>query len=291
MQAVLIDTYSLFFRAYYALPPMQTSRGEPTSALYGFSLLLLKILREHRPLELAFALDAPQKTFRHELYSAYKAQRGGVPDDLAGQLDRLRELMAAFGVPTLSVPGFEADDVLATLARELRTKGQPVLAVSGDRDLLQLTQDGTEVLFLGARGKEPVVYDADAVQRRYGIVPELLPSWVALAGDPSDNLPQVPGIGARTATRLIEEFGTIANLLAHLDAVTPSRIRDVLRDHAEQALRTEQLARLRTDVPLPGDLRAGRVDKGALERLQALFVELEMRSLIPRLEALGSQSG
>jgi DNA polymerase-1 len=286
VQGVLIDTYSVFFRAYYALPPMQTSQGESTSALYGFSVLLLKILREHRPVELAFALDAPQKTFRHERYEGYKAQRDSVPYALAGQLDRLRQLITALAVPTFCVPGFEADDILATLAHELRARGQPVLAVSGDRDLLQLAQDGSRLLFLGARGKAPVIYDARAVEQRYQVRPDQLPSWVALAGDPSDNLPPVPGIGSRTASRLIAEFGTISNLLARLDAVTPARIRETLRAHAEQARLTEDLARLRTDVPLGEGARAATLDRAAFGRLRQLFAELEFKSLVNRVDVL-----
>jgi DNA polymerase-1 len=288
MPALLVDTYSVFFRAFYALPPMSTSRGEPTSALYGFCVLLLKILREYRPARLAFALDVPERTFRHEEFQAYKAQRLRVPDALASQFDRLAQLLEAFDVPTFGVPGFEADDVIATLARALRAQGEEVLAVSGDRDLFQVTWDGTRVLFTGARGQEPVVYDAAAVKTRYGVDPLQLPSWVALAGDPSDNLPQVPGIGARTATKLIASFGSVAGLLAHADEVKPAKVRDALLAHAEQARTVEQLARLRTDVPLVIGACAEAVRDAAFDRLAVLFAELEFKSLVLRLEALRS---
>jgi DNA polymerase-1 len=282
--AVLIDTYSVFFRAFYALPPMQTSTGEPTSALYGFSVLLLKVLREHAPVELAFAVDAPQKTFRHEEFEDYKAQRDGVPDGLAGQFDRLRQLLDAFEVPTFCIPGVEADDVIATLAHELSSK-RPALVVSGDRDLLQVTRDGARVLFIGARGKEPVIYDAAAVETRYGIRPELLPSWVALAGDPSDNLPKVPDIGARTASKLISEYGNIASVLKNVEKVKPPRVRDALVGFAHQARTVERLATLRTNVPLGEGPLVAEVSDAALDRLRDLFLELEFKSLVARLDA------
>jgi DNA polymerase-1 len=284
MPAVLLDTYSVFFRAFYALPPMQTSRGEPTSALYGFSVILLKVLREHAPAALAFAIDAPQKTFRHEEFEDYKAHRGGVPDGLSSQFERLRQLLDALEVPTFCIPGVEADDIIATISHELGTR-QPVLAVSGDRDLLQVTRDGSQVLFIGARGKEPVVYDAAAVEARYGIRPELLPSWVALAGDPSDNLPQVPGIGARTASKLIAEYGTIAELLKNVQKVKPHKVRDALVGFAHQARTVERLATLRTDVPLGDGPLVAEVRDPALDRLRGVFVDLEFKSLVARLDA------
>jgi DNA polymerase-1 len=263
---------------------MQTSRGEATSAIYGFSVLLLKILREHEPVDLAFALDAPQRTFRHEQFEAYKAHREGVPDALSEQFDRLRQVLDALSVPAFCVPGFEADDIIATLAQELRPEG-PVLVVSGDRDLLQLTRDGARVLFIGARGKEPVIYDDLAVEKRYGIRPEQLPSWVALAGDPSDNLPQVPGIGARRASKLIAQFGTIANVLTQIDQVKPPKLQGALLAFADQARTVERLATLRTDVPLGDGPRAAPVSDVALDRLRVVFADLEFKSLIARLDA------
>jgi DNA polymerase-1 len=263
---------------------MQTSSGEATSALYGFSALLLKVLREHAPVDLAFAIDAPQRTFRHEQFEDYKAHREGVPDGLSGQFDRLRQLLDALEVPIFCVPGVEADDVIATLAHELAAS-LPVLVVSGDRDLLQVTRDGARVLFIGARGKEPVVYDAAAVEARYGIRPELLPSWVALAGDPSDNLPQVPGIGARTASKLVAEYGNVGNLLQHVTQVKPPKVRDALVGFAHQARTVELLATLRTDVPLGDGARAAAVSDAALDRLRGVFVELEFKSLVARLDA------
>jgi DNA polymerase-1 len=285
--ALLVDTYSLFFRAHHALPPMNTKSGAPTSALYGFSTVLLKELRERRPSALAFALDAPQATFRHEQYAEYKGTRDAVPSALVAQFGRLRELIDAFGVARFEVPGFEADDILATLAFGLRERGEPALILSGDRDLLQLAHGSVRVQFMGARGQKPVLYDAARVRERFGVPPERLPEWMALVGEQSDNLPGTPGVGPATAAKWLEAYGSIEELLAHADEVSPARLRPALAAHAEQIRRNLALARLRSDVLLPPQASSlGGIPAAALKRVRQLFEELEFKSLVPRLEAL-----
>jgi DNA polymerase-1 len=286
---LLLDTSSLFFRAYHALPPMTTRAGEPTSAIYGLSSLLLKLLREERPAGLVWAKDAKGKTFRHSSFPDYKAHRPPVPEGLRAQFARLDQLLTASGAPVFEAPGFEADDVLATLARELRDEGQRVRLVTGDRDLFQLATSDVDVLFVGHRGAEAKVYDAAAVEARFGVSPAQRPSFVALVGDPADNLPKVPGIGEATAAALIRRFGDIARLLEHLEEITQVRVRNALRAAAEQLLRTEELARLRDDVHLGPGPRFAPVLPAGEGRLRALFTELEFSSLLPRLEKL-SQS-
>jgi len=283
---LLVDTYSLFFRAFFALPPMSTTAGEPTSAIYGFSVLLLKVLREQRPTGVAFALDAPERTFRHHSYAGYKGHRARVPDALAAQLARLNQLLDAWGLPVFSAPGFEADDVIATLAKSLSAQGMPSVVISGDRDLFQVIDAHVHVLFVGARGRDPALYDVGAVERRFQIEPKQLPSWVALVGDPSDNLPGVPGIGPRTASALIRRFGSASNLLDHLAEVSPVKIRESLIAHAEQIRLTEGLARLRTDVPLGEGVAAGALSSSSFSRVRDLFVVLEFKSLLARLASL-----
>jgi DNA polymerase-1 len=285
-RVLLIDTHSLFFRAFHALPAMTTRAGRPTSALYGLSVWWLKLLREQRPSAVAFALDAGQPTFRHERSPSYKAQRPPVPELLRAQLEILPRLLAAFGVPRFVAPGFEADDVLATLALALADDRTPVRIVSGDHDLFQVVTARVDVLFVGARGQEPKLYDLDAVVARYGLAPAQLPSLTALLGDPSDNLPKVGGVGARTAQALVARFGDVAGLLAHLDAVEPSRVRAALAASASQLAETEELARLRTDVPLPAGPRAAPVTRAHLLETRALFEELEFASLVARLDRL-----
>lgn len=283
---LLVDTYSLFFRAYHALPEMSTTRGEPTSALYGFCAVLLKELREHEPMGLAFAVDAPQRTFRRDRYEAYKAQRDAVPSPLAAQFGRLEELLRAFEVPVFRCPGLEADDVLATLARRLSDAGSSVLVMSGDRDLLQVARAGVRVLFIGARGQKPSLMDAARVEERFLVRPEQLPSYVALVGDPSDNLPGVPGVGPKTAAKWVQRYGSMRGLLSELDHVTPERLRAELAARAEQVLLNEELASLHTDVPLGDGPLAAAIRAGAVAKLRALFTELEFKSLVPRLDTV-----
>ena len=292
---LLLDTHSLLFRAFYALPEICTSTGVPTGALYGLSMLVLKLLREEAPVGVALALDVPGDNFRRALYRGYKASRQPAPSALAAQLAQLPAFVEALGAPAFSAAGFEADDVLATLAAELGPggqpgdPGQPVCIVSGDRDLLQLAGPGVEILFVGQRGRAHVRYDAAAVEARFGVPPARLPSYVALVGDPSDEIPGLPGVGAKIAARWVREHGMVdgvAGILAELDALAPARLRPVVAAHAQQLRVNEQLARLRTDVPLAPGPRHAALDEAARTRLRALFARLEFRSLLPRLDDL-----
>ena len=285
--ALLLDTYSLFFRAFHALPPMSTRAGEPTSALYGLSSLLLKLLREQPGAALAFALDAPQATFRHDQFDEYKAGRPATPSPLAAQFGRLRELLDVLAVPQFRCPGFEADDVLATLALRAREAAVPALVVSGDRDLLQLARGSVRVHFVGQRGKDATVYDEPAVLARFGVAPEHLPSYVALVGDASDNLPGVPGIGAATAQKLLADKRNCQELFDGIALVKSARTRETLLAHREQILRTEHLARLREDAPIaPHSVPWSVPTHDALNALSKLFEELEFKSLQARLSKL-----
>ena len=273
--ALLLDTYSLFFRAFHALPPMSTRAGEPTSALYGFSSLLLKLLREHPGSALGFALDAPQATFRHETFDDYKAGRAATPPALSAQFARLGQLIEALEVPAFRCPGFEADDVLATLAKRARDAEAPALVVSGDRDLLQLARGSVRVYFVGRRSKDALVYDEAAVFARFGVAAEFLPSYVALLGDPSDNLPGVPGIGSATAQKLLTGKRSCQQLLDELDQLKNARLRETLIAHQAQILATESLARLREDVPLDRASRPWSApSRAALQSLARLLNRL-----------------
>jgi DNA polymerase I len=284
--ALLVDTYSLFFRAHHALPPMNTKSGEPTSALYGFCAALIKELGQRRPRGLAFAVDAPQRTFRHEQLASYKGNRDATPAPLVAQFGRLRELLGAFQVPAFEVPGVEADDVLATLATRLSASGSEVLIMSGDRDLFQTAAEGVSVLFLGARGQTPTIYDAARVEERFLVPPERLPAYVALVGDPSDNLPRVPGVGPSTASKWVLAYGSAQALCDAASELEPARLRAEVVARREQVLVNESLATLRRDVPLGDGPLCAPLTSAALERLRELFERLEFKSLVPRLAAL-----
>ncbi|UQA61281.1 5'-3' exonuclease [Polyangium aurulentum] len=280
---LLLDAFSLFFRSLHALPPMETSSGVQTSGVYGLSLVLLKLFREQRPKGGAFALDLPEPTFRHELYAAYKEGRGEIElEGAAEQIELFATFIEASGLASLFATGFEADDVLATLSRELSRAGERPLVVSGDRDCLQLARDPARVLYV-ARGVQAVSYDEAAVEARFGVPPSLLPDYAALVGDPSDNLPGVPGIGPRTAAKLIGKFGHLPAILAQVDEVEPPRVREKIRANMDRLLFFRHLASLRTDVPLPPGPRWRALD---IDGLRRLFEQLEFVSLLPRLEAL-----
>ena len=278
---LLLDSYSLFFRAYHALPEMTTQAGLPTNALYGFSSLLLKLLREVEPAGVALARDLPKKTFRHEEYADYKAGRAPLDSALVTQLELLGELVTATGFPMFAAEGFEADDVLATLAARLAGQGSEVLVVSGDRDLLQLVNASVTVLFVGQRGKAPDRYDRDRVFARFGVEPEQLPTYVALVGDTSDNIPKVKGIGPKTASTLLRGRADAAELLARLEDAPP-KFHQLLREHAGQIQKSEALARLRCDVPLDERVPLP-FDAAARSRVAHLFEAWEFKSLLSRL--------
>jgi DNA polymerase-1 len=284
---LLLDAFSLFFRSLHALPPMETSKGVQTSGIYGLSLVLLKLFREHRPKGGTFALDLPEPTFRHELYSAYKEGRGegGELEGAAEQIELFASFIEASGLAALYAGGFEADDVLATLACELGRAGERPVVVSGDRDCLQLAKGPARVLYV-ARGVQAVSYDEAAVEARFGVPPNLLPDYAALVGDPSDNLPGVRGIGPRTAAKLICKFGHLPAILAQVDEVEPARVREAIRADMDKLLFFRNLAALRTDVPLPPGPRWGALDIDGLGRM---FEKLEFASLLPRLEALRAE--
>ncbi len=284
--AALFDSYSLLFRAFHALPPLTTKAGEPTSALYGLCSVVIRVLREQRPARLAFALDAKTRTFRAERYAGYKAGRPRAPSALSRQIERLPELLGAFEAPLFCVPGFEADDVLATLCHRLEREEQRSVVVSGDRDLLQLVGPRTNVLFVGARQQAPVLFDQPAIEARFELPASRLPSYVALVGDTSDNLPGVPGIGARTAAKLVAEHGSIAGLLENLDRIEAPKLRETLNRYREQALLNEELATLRRDVPLADGPMAAPLTSSARARLERFFTELEFKSLVARLDSL-----
>jgi len=285
MRVLLLDCHSLLFRAYYALPELTTSTGIPTGALYGFSSLLLKLLREEHPGGVALARDLPGKTFRHEQYAEYKAGRTRPPAPLVQQLQLFDDLVAALGFPSFAAPGFEADDVLATLAARYAARGDHVIVVSGDRDLLQTVGDRSEVLFLGQRGKPPMRYDRAAVEKRFGIAPERLPGYVALVGDTSDNIPKVKGIGDATASQLMRQHATIEALLTALGVLDNKRLAASLAEHDDQLRANEALVRLRRDVELP-DVAPRALDREAAQRVRALFETWELKSLLARLDAL-----
>lgn len=282
-KAIFIDGNSLINRAYFAVRPLSNSQGQMTNAVYGFVTMLLRLLREERPDYLAVAFDKSKITFRHGEYQAYKANRTGMPDQLASQLPLLKEVLRAFRIPIYEIEGYEADDVLGTLARRVAGPDRKVLILTGDRDALQLIDDHTNVLFTVRGISDLKRYDADALKADFGLTPEQIVDLKALMGDKSDNIPGIPGVGEKTALQLLHEYGSLETVLARADEVRGERLQTLLRDHAESARLSKRLATIRCDVPLEVNIADSAVSEPDYPELLRVFRELEFRGLIERL--------
>jgi DNA polymerase-1 len=280
---VLIDGHALAYRAYYALPPsLTTSKGELTNAVFGFTSMLLNVLRDEKPDYIAVAFDVG-KTFRHEEYKEYKAHRAKMPDELRTQMARIQEIVRALGIPIIEAEGYEADDVLGTLAQKAEKEGLETLIVTGDTDTFQLIDRHTRVLTSRRSFSDTVVYDQRGIEKRYGLQPQQLIDYKALVGDSSDNIPGVRGVGKKTATRLLQRYGSVEEIYAHLDEVKSSRFRNALEKGSESAFLSKFLAAIVTDVPIKLDLEACRAAEFDRDKVMELFRELEFRALVDRL--------
>ena len=285
----LIDGNSLVYRAFFALPEsIATSRGQPTNAIFGFASMLVKLLTEYGPKPTIVVWDAGASG-RKEVYPEYKGDRPSRPDLLREQFPHFTPLVEAFGYMNVSCDGFEADDVIATLARRAREHGTEVMIVTGDRDSFQLIEDGVRVMATGRGITDTKIYDRQAVVDRYGIPPASIPDFYGLKGDTSDNIPGVPGIGDKTAATLLQEFGDLETILASVDRISGAKRKQNLVDHAEDARISKQLATSIRDVPVDSidldHLLAREPDRA---RLREVFREFELRDPLRRLEeALG----
>ncbi len=285
---LLIDGHALVYRAFFAMPALTNSRGELTNAAYGFTSMLLKAFTECRPACAIAAFDPPGPTFRHQEMAAYKAQRPQMPADLRPQVQWARDIVAALGIPEVEIPTYEADDVIGSLSVKAVAAGLDVIIVTGDIDTLQLVNPHVRV-FINRRGiSDTIVYDLDAVRERFGFEPPLVADYKALQGDPSDNIPGIPGVGEKTAMSLIHEHGPLEAILEAVPRMKPGRLQANLAEHADQARLSKRMATIQTDLDVPLDLDRARVGGYDQTEVHALFDRLEFRSLLPRLgEALG----
>ena len=279
----LIDGSALAYRSYFAFVrnPLINSKGENTSAVFAFTRSLLKILDEEKPDYMAVVFDTPEPTFRHEEYAEYKAQRPRMPDEMADQLPRIKEVIRALNIPIVELPGYEADDVIATLAKRAAEQGLDVTIVTGDKDLVQLVTDRIRIYNPKPGGKEPEVITVETAPEKLGVRPEQIPDYLGLAGDSVDNIPGVKGIGPKGAVDLLKTFGSLEKIYEHLDQVKP-RYRKVLEEQKEQALLSKQLATVQADAPVDVDLEDLRLGEPNRDELVRLFRELEFKSLLER---------
>jgi DNA polymerase-1 len=284
---LLLDGHSLAYRAFFALPieNFSTVTGQPTNAVYGFTAMLINVLRDEKPTHLAVAFDRGEPTFRHEQYVEYKANRRETPDDFRSQLSLIFEVLDALGIRRLSAAGYEADDLIATLATQGAEQDMDVLIVTGDRDVLQLVSDRVTALMTRRGITDMTRFTPETVAEKYGLTPAQYPDFAALRGDPSDNLPGIPGVGEKTATKWITEFGSLQSLVDRVDEVK-GKAGDALREHLAGVLRNRQLTALVTDLPaetvgaVPGDLLPVAWDR---EKIHQLFDSLEFKVLRERL--------
>ncbi len=291
----LIDAYALIYRAFFAFinRPLTNSRGENTSAPFGFANFLLAIRENHRPDYLAIVFDKGMSK-REEIYPEYKATREKMPEELAASLPRIREMVEGFHDPVVEVEGYEADDVIGTLALQARDAGLEAVIVSGDKDLYQLVGPGVHLLNPGRGGPtgvEPEWVDESNADEKFGIPPERIPDYLALIGDSSDNVPGAPGVGPKTAVKLLHEYGDLEEILAHSKDLTGKRARESLTENAELVRLSKRLVTIQTDVPIELDLESLRVQEPDREVLRKLFAELEFRRLAERFTGPGEERG
>jgi DNA polymerase I len=291
---ILLDAHAILHRAYHALPDFSSPSGEPTGALYGVVSMVLKIVEDFNPDYIVACFDLPEPTYRHDAFAGYKAQRQKTDDDLVMQINRSRDIFAAFGIPIYEVPGFEADDMLGTIAHQTKSdKDIEVIIASGDMDTMQCVDKNRVQVYTLKKGiKDTVLYNEDGVVERFGFPPKLVPDYKGLRGDTSDNIPGIAGIGEKTATELITKFGGIDAIYkklkkdeaAFLEAGIKARIVNLLKEGEEEAMFSKMLATIRTDAPIKFELPKSTWVEGVdFDKVSQLFTELGFRTLSSRL--------
>ncbi|MFF0533416.1 DNA polymerase I [Nocardia amikacinitolerans] len=281
---LLLDGHSLAYRAFFALPAenFKTVTGQTTNAVYGFTAMLINLLRDEKPTHIAAAFDVSRKTFRTEAYPEYKANRSQTPDEFRGQVELTKDVLGALGIPVMAIDGFEADDVIATITTQARAAGFRVLIVTGDRDSIQLVDDEVTVLYPRKGVSDLTRFTPDEVMAKYGLTPNQYPDYAALRGDPSDNLPGIPGVGEKTAAKWIREYGDLATLVEKVDQVK-GKVGDALRANLSSVVLNRQLTEMVKDVPLPYTPDQLAQAPWNREQIHRLFDDLEFRVLRDRL--------
>jgi len=287
---MLLDSNGLIYRGYHALPPLTTSRGELVNAVFGFCSILLRGVQDVQPEYVAACFDLPGPTFRHEQFAAYKATRAPMQDDLRSQFPKVREVVAALRIPVYELAGYEADDVIGTITRDMDARGIDTTVVTGDLDMLQIVTDRTRLMTTRQGVDATVYYDPARIWERFELRPDQMIDYKALKGDPTDNIPGIPGVGEKTAAKLVGEFGSLEGIYARLGEVTPEKLRDKLVAAREQVFASRELSRIVCDLPISLDLEAARLSDYDRAEVVRLFREFEFRSLIDRLPPLSGES-
>ncbi|MFH0794276.1 MAG: 5'-3' exonuclease H3TH domain-containing protein, partial [bacterium] len=281
-QLYLIDGHSLLFKAYFAIRSLTSPKGVPTNAVFGFVKMIQKLIRDRKPTHCLAVFDSAGPTFREEIYEDYKANRPPPPDDFIVQEPYVEKWLKAQGIARMALPGFEADDLIGTLARQASHKGFAVMIVSADKDLFQLVDDNVKLLRFLADDMQ--VYDAQMVKEKMGVTPEQIIDYLALTGDTSDNIPGVPSIGPKSASVLLAEFGSLDGIYAHLEQIKREKQRQVLQDNHDKALLSRQLSTINCESPVKLDLgKWSGHTRPDVKALSGLYEELGFRSLLEDL--------
>src|SRR5688572_8488462 len=286
---MLLDGFGLVYRGYYALPPLTTSKGELVNGVFGFCSIVLRGIADLKPDYVAVAFDLSGPTFRHEQYADYKATRSRMPDDLAAQFPKVREVVKALRIPVYELQGYEADDVIGKLTVDAEAAGVETTIVTVDLDMLQLVTDKTRLMTTRSGVENTVIYDPARIWERYGLRPDQMIDYKALKGDPTDNIPGVPGVGEKTAAKLIAQFGDLDSLYARIDEVKPDKLREKLGEHREAVYMGRELTTIVRELPVTLDLEAARLGDYDRDTVIRLFREYEFRTLIERLPAMSGE--
>src|ERR671921_483757 len=287
---MLLDGFGLVYRGYYALPPLTTSKGELVNGVFGFCSIVLRGFADLKPDYAAVCFDLSGPTFRHEQYAEYKATRTRMPDDLASQFPKVREVVKALRIPVYELQGYEADDVIGKLTQDAEAVPVETTIVTVDLDMLQLVTDRTRLMTTRSGVENTVMYDVARIWERFGLRPDQMIDYKALKGDPTDNIPGVPGVGEKTAAKLVAQFGDLDSLYARIDEVKPEKLRDKLVEHREAVYRGQDLSTIVRELPVTLDLEAARLSDYDRETVIRLFREYEFRTLIERLPAMSGES-
>ncbi|MBU4350437.1 DNA polymerase I, partial [bacterium] len=280
---ILVDGQGLLYRAFYALPQLTTTYGQVVNAVYGFTMILIRLLEEEKPEYMTITFDTPVPTFRHKEFKEYKAHRKKMPDELISQIPLIKEIINNYNIATCSKEGYEADDVIGTLAKEAEKRNCDTIIVTGDKDAFQLVSPHTKIMTTITGVTEVKIYDEEEIKKKFGVDPEKIVDILALKGDVSDNIPGVPGIGEKTAVALIKEFGGVENILNNTDKISKKSLREMIREYEDQVKMSKMLATIIREVPMKYDFDSFRVKSPNYEELWKIFKKLEFKNLLKKI--------
>ncbi|MDY0382676.1 MAG: 5'-3' exonuclease H3TH domain-containing protein, partial [Atribacterota bacterium] len=282
---LLIDGQGLIYRAFFALPRLTTSHGQLINAAYGFTLVLLRLLEEQKPDGIIIAFDTPKPTFRHKQYEKYKAQREKMPQELIDQLPIIKDIVQKFNIPSMEIEEYEADDLIGSIVQKTKGSEYKPVIVTGDRDLLQLADEDSEILLMQKGVTQVEQYHLESLEEMLGFSPHLIPDYIGLKGDPSDNIPGVPGIGEKTAKKLIQQYGSLEDVIKNSVHMENKSLREKISQYKEQAKLSKELAIIKRDVALDLELSKIAYSGPDYEKLRTLFEKYEFKKLLEKLPA------